>query len=231
MRAGGATYACPGVTPPIRLHASSSATWSGRRPLGDRRVVHSPTSSPDRASHPRRRWFEPPAPMARISQPDRDASGHRNRRRTVAQHLHHRTPPPRLRGSRPPRARAAGPKISPCGGWARVFARSTQRSSWAWKSSSGVNRQPGLEAHEAVASLERALRLGVGRLEDEPGDREGAAEGEQGSLGPPLGAIARSRSQTTVSGRAPSRRRQRLIAQSRSGASFEKMRRRRPARE
>jgi hypothetical protein len=70
-------------------------------------------------------------------------------------------------------------------------------------------REPpaGLEiaVQEAVRALERALGLAVARVEDDPTERELAAEGEEVSVGRPLGAIAPSRSQTSFSGSAPRR--------------------------
>jgi hypothetical protein len=74
---------------------------------------------------------------------------------------------------------------------------------------------------EAVAALERALGLAVAGVEDDPAERELAAEARKSALGRPPGAIAPSRSQTSFCGRAPRRARQRAIPKAMSGNSFE----------
>jgi hypothetical protein len=72
-----------------------------------------------------------------------------------------------------------------------------------------------------VAALERALGLAVARVEDDPAEREPAAEGEEVLARAAVGSDRTSRSQTSLSGRAPSRARQRAIPKAMSGNSFE----------
>jgi hypothetical protein len=89
-----------------------------------------------------------------------------------------------------------------------------------------VGKAPaGLEVRPqiAVRALEHALGLRVTRLEDDPPDPELTAEGSELRCGcPPPAWIAPSRSHTSFSGSAPSRRRQRRMPQAMSGHSLEK---------
>jgi hypothetical protein len=71
-------------------------------------------------------------------------------------------------------------------------------------------------------SRENGWILGVAGLEDPPADGELSAEGGEGLGLPPPAWIAPSRSQTSVSGRAPSCSRQRFMPQRRSPICFEK---------
>jgi hypothetical protein len=83
---------------------------------------------------------------------------------------------------------------------------------------------PRLEAavQIAVAALERALGLAITWVEDDPAERQLPQKARKSSVGRPLGAIAPSRSQTSLSGSAPRRARQRAIPKAMSANSFEK---------
>ena len=82
----------------------------------------------------------------------------------------------------------------------------------------------GLEVavQEAVAALERPFGRSVARVEDDPAERELPQKARNSCVGRPRGAIAPSRSQTSLPGRAPSRSRQHLIPHAMSGNSLEK---------
>ena len=115
-----------------------------------------------------------------------------------------------------------------------VLARLANHSSrLAWKCSGEAKARPG-------SKLERKKRWERSRMPLDSGSAASQIEKPTGrepqkaakaSVGLPFGAIAASRSQTTVSGRAPSFARQRPMPQRMSGACLAKISAPAPARE